>query len=441
MIKIIEIVKTTQINFNSISLLETEYTSVTNEARRSDSLDKMTHKMDLQEISKKIINCIKPSLLIEYFYGIIRYRINGSALSPMDTRMKILSIIVTTVWICTLLFVCIVPNVNFILKNKITMGKVMRESTWFISTLQYAVSNIMLIFWHSENNVKILETFAKIDIILHADMNRNFYKTSQKECNKLIFGFLIFCSFLIATIYVNEEQFDYLYIFNLFLYFEMKIEIVVLWEFLHLLKYRLSLIKNYFEKFMTNQNKLQNTLRKNVELEGIINYIGTASVTNNTISILANVYKDAGDACNTINNIFNFFITSAIISTFVSIISFFWASLKFLKIKGVETTTVFMVIVSTLAELISVFPICCYCEKILEVKDEIIVILNKIVIDENIPKIMRDHAKVFLEITDIWPMTIHAYNMFQINKNLILKFVSICTSYLIVVIQFDEYVQ
>nr|WCC57737.1 gustatory receptor 27.1 [Papilio dardanus] len=403
-------------------------------------------KMDLQEISKKIINCIKPSLLIEYFYGIIRYRINGSTLSPMDTRMKILSIIITIVWIFTLLFVCIVPNVNFILKNKITMGQVMRESTWFVSTLQYAVSNIILIFWHSENNVKVLETFATIDMTLHADMNRNFYKTSQKECNKLMFGLLIFCSFLIAAAYVNEEQFDYSFLFYLFLYFETKIEIVVLWEFLHLLKYRLSLIKNYFEKLMANQNQLQNTstyisLRKNTELEGTINFIGTTSVTNNKISTLANVYKDAGDACNKINNIFNFIITSAIISTFVSIISFFWASLKFLKIKGVATTTVFMVIVSTFAELISVFPICCYCEKILEVKEEIIVILNTIVIDENIPKRMRDHAKVFLEITDIWPMTIHAYNMFQINKNLILKFVSICTSYLIVVIQFDEYVQ
>nr|WCC57739.1 gustatory receptor 27.3 [Papilio dardanus] len=401
-------------------------------------------KMDLKEISNKIINCIKPSLLIEYFYGIIRYRINGSTLSPMDTRMKILSIIVTVVWICTLLFVCIVPNVNFILNNKITMGQVMRESTWFISTLQYAASNIILIFWHSENNVKVLETFAKIDITLHADMNRNFYKTSQKECNKLMFGLLIFCSFLIAAAYINEEQFDYSFLFYLFLYFEMKIEIVVLWEFLHLLKYRLLLLRNYFEKFMANQNKLQNiyiSLRKNTELEGTINFIGTSSVTNNKISTLANVYKDAGDACNTINNIFNFIITSAIISTFVSIISFFWASLNFLKIKGVETTTVFMVIVSTFAELISVFPISYYCEKILEVKDEIIVILNKIVIDENIPKRMRDHAKVFLEITDIWPMTIHAYNMFQINKNLILKFVSICTSYLIVVIQFDEYVQ
>nr|WCC57838.1 gustatory receptor 27 [Papilio machaon] len=415
-----------------------------NETRRSDSqLDKMLkHNMNLEEISKKIINCIKPSLVIEYCYGIFRYRLNGSILSPIDRRMKIFGIIITTVWITSVNLICIIPKLIVIFQNNIDVGELIRELPWLVCCVQYAVSNIILFFWQSENNLKILEKFAKFDIITHASMNRNFYQTSQNECRKLIFGFFLHCILMTSIFYVYEENFNYKMTY-LFLLFERKLGIVVFCEFLHLLTCRMLLVKNYLQKFMTCQQQPQTCKSLRNDLEGNINFIGTASVKNNKISDLTYVYKDMGNTCNIINNIFNFFITTSIISTFLFIISFFWATMKFLKVTGVEKTTVTMIkiVVWSLIELFSIFIVSNYCEKIVEVKEDIISILNEIVNDEKLPNRMRDQAKVFVEITDIWPMSIQAYDMFQIDKNLILKFIGICTSYLIVVIQIDDLIQ
>nr|WCC57895.1 gustatory receptor 27 [Papilio memnon] len=414
------------------------------EARRTDSANKnLKHKMNLEEISKKIVNCIKPSLIVEYCYGIFRYRITGSTLSSIDRKMKIFGIIITLIFIASVIFLGIVPKMIFIIQNKINMGKFMRELPWVVCSIHYAVYNL-LILRQSENNLKILESLANIDINLHASMNRDYYQTSQKECKKLFTGFFLFCILMTTTVYVSEEEINFSFIPYLFLYFERKIGIVVLCEFLHLLRHRMLLINNYLKKFMAIQK--QHTSYKSLlkkEMEGNINFIGTVSVTNNKISDLANVYKNVGDVSNIINNVFNFFITTSIISTFVFIISFFWASLNYMKFTEVEKTALTMIKIVTwsFVELFSVYIISYYCEKNLEVKNEIVMILNKIVIDDKLPKRMKRQAKVFMEITDIWPMSIQAYNMFVINKNLILKFVGICTSYLIVVIQVDEFVQ
>lgn len=412
-----------------------------NEGRRTVQI--LKHKMNLEEISKKIVNCIKPSLIVEYCYGIFRYRINGPTLSPIDRKMKIFGIITTQILIASVIILGIVPKVLFIIQNKMNMGKFIREIPWVVCSFHYAVYNIMLM-WQSENNLKILENLANIDVSLHASMNRDYYQTSQKECKKLIYGFFLFCILMTTTVYVCEEEVNFSFIPYLFLYFERKIGIVVLCEFLHLLRHRMLVIRNYLQKFMIIQK--QHTTSKSLfkkELEGNINFIGTASIKNNKISDLANVYKDVGDVCNIINNVFNFFITTSIISTFVFIISFFWASLNYMKFTGVEKTALTMIKILTwsFAELLSVYTISYYCERNVQVKDDILMILNKMVIDDKLPKVMRSQAKVFVEITDIWPISIQAYNMFEINKNLILKFIGICTSYLIVVIQVDEFVQ
>nr|WCC58012.1 gustatory receptor 27 [Papilio xuthus] len=415
-----------------------------NDRRIESEVDKMKHKINLEEISKKIINCIKPLLIIEYFYGIFRYRLNKSILSPIDRRMKIFSIIITIIWVTSINCICIIPKLIILFQNRINVSKLIHELPWLVCCGHYALSNIMMIFWQSDSNLKVLENLTKIDIKLHVCMNKNFYQKSQNECKKLIIGFFLNCILMISTVYIYEENINYKFITYLFVYFERKLGIIVLCEFLHLIRHRILLIKNYLLKFIISQ-KLQNITYKSLlknEFEDNINFIGTASMTNNKITDLANLYKDMGDTCYIINNIFNFFIIASVISTFVFIISFFWATLKFLKVTGVEKTTITMVkiIAWSFIELLSIFIISYYCEKIVEVKEEIKVLLNKIMIDEKLPKRMRDQAKVFVEITDIWPMSFHAYNMFEINKNLILKFIGICTSYLIVVIQIDEFV-
>ncbi|XP_068617426.1 uncharacterized protein [Battus philenor] len=224
-------------------------------------------------------------------------------------------------------------------------------------------------------------------------------------------------------------------------YLERKIEIIVFAEIMYFLRQRLLLIKEYFITFLSYRNKeMSYTSRKlinNAKRDKCINFIGRVSDRNKKILDLATAYDNAGQAFKLINDIYNFIILLMIISAFLVILSIFYTSLSFLKVISSDKiainliTTFFWIAV----ELGSIIFVSYYCEKVLKAREEIKVILNNIIIYDDLPKHMRRQTKVFIELIETWPMEFHVSNMFQIDKKIVLKFISICTSYLIIFIQ------
>ncbi|XP_068617424.1 uncharacterized protein [Battus philenor] len=257
------------------------------------------------QISDRIVNSMKPSLVAEYCYGIFRYRINGRSLTPIDLQMKFVAVIITLLWISIAYIVGIKPKLDI----------------------------VFMILYHAEDNQKVVEYFANIDISLHASTNDGFYKSSSKECKK------------------------------------MKIEIVLLCEIMFFVRQRLLLIRDYLIKFISDRNQLKSypcrSLIKNAKLDECINYIGRASNRNNKILDLASAFYNVGEVFEIINSIYNFTILMLVVSAFVFILASIWCSLSFLKVKSNDKSmdmTLSTAVFWSTAEIFSSKSLWCICD-------------------------------------------------------------------------------
>lgn len=79
------------------------------------------------------------------------------------------------------------------------------------------------------------------------------------------------------------------------------------------------------------------------------------------------------------------------------------------------------------------------CENFLSTRDHTKVLVNELVMDYKLPASARAQAKVFMELIDIWPLRIYVYDMFSVDITLMLKFISISTTYLIIIIQISHF--
>ncbi|XP_068617427.1 uncharacterized protein [Battus philenor] len=397
----------------------------------------MNYERNVAQISDDMVNNMKLSLVIEYCYGIIRYRVIGRSLTPINLRMKIIAVIITLLWISIATIVCIVPKVKVLVNERDVLGNLIFTLHWIAAVLQFALTNFAVIFFHAQDNQKVLEILANIDISLHVRMNDSFYKNSSSECKKLFVIFILFCILMATVTILLQGQIDILFSA---IYFARKIEIILFCEMMFFLRQRLELMKKYFIKFISDRNQRMTyatTMLKKDKSDKCYNFIGQVSDRNNKILDLASAFINVGEAFKMINDIYNLIILMAIVSAFVFILIVFWSSLSLVKIKNNDkfllnllTTTYW-----NIGEVSSIIFISYYCEKVLEAREEIKTSLKNMVIYHDLPKNMRQQTKMFIELTEIWEMDFNVFEMFEVNKKLVLKFISICTSYVIVLIQ------
>nr|WCC58009.1 gustatory receptor 24 [Papilio xuthus] len=393
---------------------------------------KIQRNSTIDSVSNCFIQCMRYLLLIEYVYGIFRCRLSGRSTDAIDLRMKFISVAVTSIWL-TIYFLGIMPYLGEIFKDVIST---LQCISWIITGVQYAGTIILLVFWQSEKNRNVIEMFAGIDISLHAGMNQNFYSMSLYECKKLLTIYLLFCVLLIAIfIYFIIKSHLVGNIALLIVYFENKIEIIVFCQFLSMIKQRLFLINDYLNKITLNRTHriFVQKSERNVD----VNFIGHISNDNFKIRDLVFLYCKIGKLYNLINNIFNYLMFSTLANAFYIIIINTWISLYYSKLSHNFLVSLPMLF-SILFELLFVNIIVYYCENIIAARNEITNSLHEITNNKNLPVSMRKQAEVFLDLIKVWPMSLYVFNMFDVNFKLVLKFISICTTYVIVVIQIND---
>ncbi|XP_068617423.1 uncharacterized protein [Battus philenor] len=255
---------------------------------------------------------MKPSLFVEYFYGIFRYRINGRSLTPIDFRMKIIAAIITSSWISMDYIIGIMPKVIVLLSEPLETWKVSHILPWIVAGIHIAVTNFTVIFFRAQDNQKVIEMFAKIDISLHASMNDRFYKTSRDECIKLIIIYVLFCISIITVSYSIDVFLDKTVIMYCLIYFARKIEIVLFCEMMFFLRQRLLLVRDYLIKFISDRNQpmgyISKKLMNSTKVDNGFNFIGRLSDRNNKIIDLASAFNNIGETFKIINNIYNIII-------------------------------------------------------------------------------------------------------------------------------------
>ncbi|GBP05160.1 hypothetical protein EVAR_3471_1 [Eumeta japonica] len=155
---------------------------------------------------------------------------------------------------------------------------------------------------------------------------------------------------------------------------------------------------------------------------------------------LAALYYDAGEICSSINNVFNFYILMILTSSFAHVIVIEWVALRSYGSKGDFKVNVMKITIWCIKCVYTVLTLCITCEKLLPVRNDIKTLVNEVIMDYDRPPRVRRLAKAFMELFEVCNLKVSVYDMFQVDGALIFKFLSICTTYLIVLIQIYHFV-
>nr|WCC57836.1 gustatory receptor 25 [Papilio machaon] len=383
---------------------------------------------NIDDISAYIVKSMKPLLCIEYSYGIFRCRLSGRCSDAVNLRMKMLGIAITMTWLTVFFGYTAFPVENFE-----QMLRLQDKALFMLIGFTYASSSIVFVLFHTQKYQRALEILAGVDIALFENINGSVYKISFRHCKILFLLYIFhFITWLALYLYFREGFYRYVYILFLFIYFERKIEILVFCQFLYMLEQRLLLIKNYLSELTCDRDR--DTFLRNTKNRVDFNFIGHISSTNYKIRNLACVYTKIGKISMLINETFNYLIVMTLATAFSIIIIIVWSLLN-----GYKSFKTYIwslpILYSIYVELLSIILLSCYCENIIAARAVLKKLLFSITSQENLPLSMIHQANVFVELTEIWHLSINVFHMFDINLQLILKFISICTSYLIVVIQ------
>nr|XP_034829442.1 uncharacterized protein LOC117986676 [Maniola hyperantus] len=92
-----------------------------------------------------------------------------------------------------------------------------------------------------------------------------------------------------------------------------------------------------------------------------------------------------------------------------------------------------------LLDIVSVGIMAYTCEVLLLKRNSTKILVNELIMNYDLTRQMRLQAKAFMELIEVWPLQIYAYDMFAIDIKLMLKFISVSTTYLIVIIQVSHF--
>ncbi|CAG9787865.1 unnamed protein product [Diatraea saccharalis] len=390
------------------------------------------------------IHSMKAVFLLENFYGIFRCRVTEEGLIPTNKKLKFITLLITSTY--ALLFITMLRLLRAI--NGI--GKIVDaidEVPSIVIIAQYVSSTIRTSFLLSESNIRLFKSIADLDFKLHIDTNKGFYKSTCRVTVICMLILVIFhLLFAAADLLTEDDNIPLSKIVILPIYFEQNLELSVFCLMIWMLSKRLVVINNYIAVFIKEkETKLSIFLVKDKETKEKakeFNLIGQPSPDNMKIRDLALTYDIIGETCALINNIYNFQIFMSLVATFCYIVITIWSSLFYYMHslgRNQDYGSLATIIIWCTTAVVGVGMLSLSCERLLVKRNETKVLVNKIIMDYDLPKNMRVQAKAFMELIEAWHLRIFIYDMFSVDISLMLKFISVATTYLIVIIQITHF--
>nr|WCC58007.1 gustatory receptor 22 [Papilio xuthus] len=378
------------------------------------------------------LSTIKPIILLERCYGIFRFRVDGEMCLPANRRMRIIGVLI---YFFIAIF-CAMLTTDFITDSNITRFAEVAPS--LLIFLQYTVTIIMQLFVENHDFVNLITLLHDIDCSLRVNTDDDFYKKSRVET--IILLSVLSVSYISLTIFdtFNEVELKIEYFLSVIIYFEIELEVLFFYILIGMLRKRVVIINRYFTRFTTQQHYMKtfklNSYNNVYVIDDCVNFIGRASDDNMKILDLTVTYYKIGKVCEIINRTFNSLILTTFVASFSFIIITFWTSLYSFQ-SNKTYRYLLRIMVWSYTQIVAMVVLSLNCDKLLRAKEKTILLINEIVMDYDLPKCMRVQAKVFMETLKIWPLRIYVYDMFSTDLQSIFKVISLCASYLIVVIQ------
>lgn len=383
-------------------------------------------------------NALKPIIFFENCFGIFRFCMKNGQLQPPTWAMKLYSVFMLTLYLIAFVFALRLPDV-FTAQNSFI--SIIDQVPALIILFHYTITMITTSYYLSKRNIEIITNIAELDDQLLKINDISFYKKARStNIKRLVTLCLLQCTIVIIDMVTQEESRAELIIFSI--YFIEKLEIMYFCVFIGMVKCRLTYINDYLSQFLKDKgNKLSVfTLRDRAEPLKELNLIGSPSESNMKIRDLAIMYDKLGIILSLINDVYNFQIFMCLVSTFVYIVITIWTSLYFYKSEENNSGPLLTICIWCFTAILVVAGMCFVCEKLRLARNCTKVLVNQIIMDYDLPKTMRVQAKAFMELIEAWPLRVMIYDMFSVDITLMLKFISVATTYLIVIIQISHFI-
>lgn len=385
---------------------------------------------------REVIFTIKPIIICHCVIGIFRFSTEKDELVPPNKKMIFFGISMLAT--CMILFITFMKIPQADIEDYIDL---IDEVPVTVVIIQYAFCILTSPFLLCTTYINIFKTFADLDLTLL--ITTKFYEASRCETKKCLFlmtALYVVCCILDA---VTDDEIIWYKIVLLPFLFSQNLEILLFCELIVMVTGRLKIVNNFLSNFIENKNgygRYVFTLNKDViHPEEKYDWIGRASTNNMKIRDLAISYDKIGMICAYINTLFDFQIFTSILSTFIYIIIAIWTSIYYYRTSQYNFGFLMTIVIWCIALILFVATMSVVCERLLLVRDNTRVLVNKIIMDYNLPKTMRIQAKSFMELIEVWPLRFCIYDMFSVDITLMLKFINVATTYLIVIIQLSHF--
>nr|QYF65482.1 gustatory receptor 25 [Pieris rapae] len=292
------------------------------------------------------------------------------------------------------------------------------------------ITSLIVPFLFSKQNIIFIKAISEIDSLL--GINEEFHSKCKLQTIITICTLVVSFSLTVTyELYVNKNML-FMILCMAVVSFGQKLQVVIFSTYINMITERINVLNNHLRNFTPNENGID--LKKTSQLY----YIG-CKVEKISIKSLSIAYSLVGVVIVTTNKIFQINIFQTLISTFFYIIIAIWTYIYYYRM--LQDSTFFVSnLIWCIGELFFLALICYVCERVVTKRNETRTFVNEIIMNYNISNETRGQAKTLLEVVNAWRLNIIAYGMFEMNITLLLKFISVATTYLIFLCQLSHFV-
>ncbi|XP_026743836.1 uncharacterized protein LOC113505372 [Trichoplusia ni] len=390
---------------------------------------------DIKNNVIEVVHTIKPLTAMEYLCGIFKFKlVNGEILSP-NKIMKMVALLFIFVYYATFLISLKAPAMKNDTDN---MLRLINAVPSMVTLIHYLVSVIKASFASNLKYQNIITTLAELDQMILSNNFGDYYGKLRSTTNKYVIC-LIITHIIHATIFMKTQTVYLMEMCNCHLYLFQKTELLGFCTLIAMVRSRLLVLNKYLSSFVQEQEK------KNVKVFTVtericatqdkLNFIGRPSEKNYKIRDLSTIYDTIGQVCDLVNDVFNFKLFFTVLSLFMYVIVTIWISLYYYRSSDYDSNNMINVALCSTSTILTLACISFACEQLLLERKKSKILINKVIMNYGLPKTMRVQAKAFMELVESWSLRIFIYDMFSVDITLMLKFISVSTTFLIVLIQ------
>ncbi|GBP19205.1 hypothetical protein EVAR_11527_1 [Eumeta japonica] len=381
---------------------------------------------------KQLMNTFDPVLATEKLLGINRFTLEGHNVVAASSFSKFTSFSIST---SVVLWFAIFRIFPLSILGTAFQFNLFRDLPMFVILAQYWFTCVFAISLHEKINIMTLNDIHHLDTILHVNFGDNFYRRARKESTIAFLVLLISHVILECGDIFSDGLLSFSGVSIMITHFFQDLEVVMFYKLISMLDARLKILNGLIGNI---KKKEENSLTRTIiisQTADTSSAIDRATELNN----LASLYFKIGEIFTSINDSSNFQILMTLLSAFASIIVVIWAALNN-EFKETFSVNIIRIVMWCTRYVCVIIILSFTCEKLISTRNNTKVLVNDIIMDYDQPPQVRFQAKAFKELIDAYFLSISIYDMFFVDVTLIIKFISVCTTYLIVIIQVSHFV-